>query len=56
MHHGLASRNPLNAGMLARGAKKGIKGVFEQPCGYLSIFGEGYQPDAYEVCAALGER
>jgi aconitate decarboxylase len=57
MHHGLASRNGLYAAMLARGGYTGIKQVFEVPYGgFLSVFGEGHDPDPSQIESELGER
>ena len=57
MHHGMASRNGLYAAMLARGGYTGIQQVFEQPYGgFLSVFGEGHDPDASQIASELGER
>ena len=43
--------------MLARGGYTGIHQVFEQPYGgFLSVFGEGHDPDASQVASELGER
>jgi 2-methylcitrate dehydratase PrpD len=57
MHHGFASRNGLYAAMLARGGYTGIKQVFEVPYGgFLSVFGEGHDPDASQIDSELGER
>jgi 2-methylcitrate dehydratase PrpD len=57
MHHGFSARNGLYAAMLAAGGYTGIKRVFERDYGgFLSVFGEGHQPDASNVIAGLGER
>ena len=57
MHHGFSARNGLYAAMLAAGGYTGIKRVFERDYGgFLSVFGEGHQPDASKVVAGLGER
>lgn len=57
MHHGLATRAGVSAAMLARGGYTGIKRVFERDYGgFLSVFGEGHDPDVSQVSAALGER
>jgi aconitate decarboxylase len=57
MHHGFSARNGLYAAMLAAGGYTGIKRVFERDYGgFLSVFGEGHQPDAGKVVAGLGER
>jgi 2-methylcitrate dehydratase PrpD len=43
--------------MLARGGYTGIKQVFEQPYGgFLSVFGEGHDPDPSQIDSELGER
>jgi aconitate decarboxylase len=57
MHHGFSARNGLYAAMLAAGGYTGIKRVFERDYGgFLSVFGEGHEPDAGKVVAGLGER
>lgn len=57
MHHGFASRAGLNAAFFAAGGYTGIKRVYERDYGgFLSTFGEGHDPDATQVCDALGER
>lgn len=57
MHHGLASRAGLSAAVLAKGGYTGIKRVFERDYGgFLSVFGEGYAPDASQIAAGLGSR
>jgi 2-methylcitrate dehydratase PrpD len=57
MHHGFAARNGLYAALLAAGGYTGIKRVFERPYGgFLSVFGEGHEPDAGKITEALGER
>lgn len=57
MHHGFAARNGLYSTMLARGGYTGIKRVFEREYGgFLSVFGEGHDPDASQVSADLGQR
>jgi len=57
MHHGLAARAGLYAAYLAAGGYTGIKRVFERDYGgFLSVFGEGHDPDASQVAAGLGER
>lgn len=56
MHHGFAARNGLYATMLARGGYTGIKRVFEREYGgFLSVFGEGHDPDASQIALNLGE-
>lgn len=57
MHHGFSARNGLYATMLARGGYTGIKRVFEREYGgFLSVFGEGHDPDASQIAADLGTR
>lgn len=57
MHHGFSARNGFYAAMLAKGGYTGIKRVFEREYGgFLSVFGEGHDPDASQVCDQLGER
>lgn len=57
MQHGMAARNGLYAGMLARAGYSGIEQVFEQPYGgWLATFGEGHDPDASQLTAELGAR
>ena len=57
MHHGFAARNGLYAACLAAGGYSGIKRVFEREYGgFLSVFGEGHDPDAGQITAGLGER
>ena len=47
MHHGLAARNGFYAAGLAAHGYTGIKRVFEREYGgFLSVFGEGHNPDA----------
>jgi 2-methylcitrate dehydratase PrpD len=56
MHHGLASRNGFYAAGLAAGGYTGIKRVFERDYGgFLSVFGEGHDPDAVLLTSGLGE-
>lgn len=56
MHHGFASRNGLYSAVLAEGGYTGIKRVFEREYGgFLSMFGEGHNPDASQVSKGLGE-
>ena len=56
MHHGFASRNGLYAAHLAAGGYTGIKRVFERDYGgYLSVFGEGHEPDASRITNGLGD-
>ncbi len=56
MHHGFASRAGLSAAYLAAGGFTGIKRVFERDYGgYLSVFGEGHDPDASQITAGLGQ-
>ncbi|MEI9984046.1 MAG: MmgE/PrpD family protein [Aliidongia sp.] len=57
MHHGFAARNGLYAAFLAAGGYTGIKRVFERGYGgFLSVFGEGHDPDAGQITDGLGER
>jgi 2-methylcitrate dehydratase PrpD len=57
MHHGLASRNGFYAAGLAAGGYTGIKRVFERDYGgFLSVFGEGHDPDAALLTGQLGKR
>lgn len=56
MHHGLAARNGFYAAGLAAAGYTGIKRVFEREYGgFLSVFGEGHDPDAALLTAGLGE-
>lgn len=55
MHHGLAARNGFYAAGLAAAGYTGIKRVFEREYGgYLSVFGEGHNPDASLLTTQLG--
>lgn len=57
MHHGLAARNGFYAAGLAAAGYTGIKRVFEREYGsFLSVFGEGRDPDAAALTADLGHR
>jgi 2-methylcitrate dehydratase PrpD len=57
MHHGLAARNGLYAAGLAAAGYTGIKRVFEREYGgFLSVFGEGHNPDASLLTGQLGDR
>jgi len=57
MHHGFSARNGLYSALLAAGGYTGIKRVFEREYGgFLSVFGEGHQPEAERIVAGLGER
>lgn len=57
MHHGFASRAGLTAAWFAADGYTGIKRVYERPYGgFLSVFGEGHDPDSSQVAGALGER
>jgi 2-methylcitrate dehydratase PrpD len=57
MHHGLAARNGFYAAGLAAAGYTGIKRVFEREYGgFLSVFGEGHDPDPQQLTAQLGER
>ncbi|MFD9615478.1 MmgE/PrpD family protein, partial [Streptomyces sp. NPDC059083] len=56
MQHGFAARNGYYAAGLAAAGYTGIKQVFDRPYGgYLSVFGEGHDPDPAQVIAGLGE-
>jgi 2-methylcitrate dehydratase PrpD len=57
MHHGLASRNGFYAAGLAAAGYTGIKRVFEREYGgFLSVFGEGHDPDGALLTGQLGSR
>src|SRR5882757_5392075 len=57
MHHGFAARNGFYAAGLAAANYTGIKRVFEREYGgFLSVFGEGHEPDASLLTDQLGER
>jgi 2-methylcitrate dehydratase PrpD len=57
MHHGFAARNGFYAAGLAAAGYTGIKRVFEREYGgFLSVFGEGHDPDASLLTDQLGER
>src|ERR1700761_1619192 len=57
MHHGLAARNGFYAAGLAAAGYTGIKRVFEREYGgFLSVFGEGHNPDASLLTGQLGRR
>jgi 2-methylcitrate dehydratase PrpD len=57
MHHGFAARNGFYAAGLAAANYTGIKRVFEREYGgFLSVFGEGHDPDASLLTEKLGER
>lgn len=57
MQHGFAARNGFYAAGLAAAGYTGIKQVFETEYGgFLSVFGEGHDPDASAVTAGLGVR
>jgi 2-methylcitrate dehydratase PrpD len=57
MHHGLAARNGFYAAGLAAAGYTGIKRVFEREYGgFLSVFGEGHDPDASQLTGQLGQR
>src|SRR6202166_372243 len=56
MQHGFASRNGLTAAALAAVGYVGIKRVFGREYGgWLSVYGEGHNPDASKIYANLGE-
>jgi 2-methylcitrate dehydratase PrpD len=57
MHHGFAARNGFYAAGLAAAGYTGIKQVFERPYGgFLSVFGEGHDPEPDQIARKLGER
>ena len=57
MQHGFAARNGLYAAALACRGYVGIKRVFERDYGgFLSVFGEGHDPDPDQIAAGLGTR
>ncbi len=57
MHHGFAARNGFYAAGLAAANYTGIKRVFEREYGgFLSVFGEGHNPDSSLLTEHLGER
>ena len=57
MHHGFAARNGFYAAGLAADGYTGIKRVFEREYGgFLSVFGEGHDPDASLLTGQLGQR
>jgi 2-methylcitrate dehydratase PrpD len=57
MHHGLAARNGFYAAGLAAAGYTGIKRVFEREYGgFLSVFGEGHNPDPSPLTGQLGQR
>ncbi|OBJ72638.1 MmgE/PrpD family protein [Mycobacterium colombiense] len=57
MHHGLAARNGFYAAGLAAAGYTGIKRVFEREYGgFLSVFGEGHDPDPTPLTGELGRR
>ena len=57
MHHGFAARNGFYAAGLAAADYTGIKRVFEREYGgFLSVFGEGHEPDASLLTGQLGQR
>jgi 2-methylcitrate dehydratase PrpD len=57
MHHGFAARNGFYAAGLAAADYTGIKRVFEREYGgFLSVFGEGHDPDPSLLTDQLGER
>jgi 2-methylcitrate dehydratase PrpD len=57
MQHGFAARNGLYAAALAAAGYVGIKRVFERGYGgFLSVFGEGHDPDPAQIAAGLGTR
>ncbi len=57
MHDGFAARNGFYAAGLAAAGYTGIKRVFEREYGgFLSVFGEGHDPDATLLTDQLGTR
>jgi len=57
MHHGFAARAGTTSALLAAGGYTGIKRVFERDYGgFLSMFGEGHNPDASQIAGDLGDR
>src|ERR1700759_5816740 len=57
MHHGLAARNGFYAAGRAAAGYTGIKRVFEREYGgFLSVFGEGHDPDAALLTDQLGQQ
>jgi 2-methylcitrate dehydratase PrpD len=57
MHHGFAARNGLYAALLARRGYTGIENVFDLRWGgFLSVFGEGHDPDVSQLTSELGEQ
>lgn len=57
MQHGFAARNGFYAAGLAAAGYTGIKRVFEREYGgFLSVFGEGHQPDPAPLTGQLGQR
>ena len=57
MQHGFAARNGFYAAGLAAAGYTGIKRVFEREYGgFLSVFGEGHDPDASLLTGQLGQR
>src|SRR4030081_2780184 len=57
MHHGFSARNGLYSALLAAGGYTGIKRVFEREYGgFLSVFGEGHDPDANRITKDLGDQ
>ncbi|MGB8407717.1 MAG: MmgE/PrpD family protein [Mycobacterium sp.] len=56
MQHGFAARNGFYAAGLAAAGYTGIKQVFEREYGgFLSVFGEGHDPDPAPLTAGLGQ-
>ncbi|MUL49220.1 MmgE/PrpD family protein [Mycobacterium sp. CBMA293] len=56
MQHGFAARNGFYAAGLAAAGYTGIKRVFEREYGgFLSVFGEGHQPDPAPLTGQLGQ-
>jgi 2-methylcitrate dehydratase PrpD len=56
MHHGFAARAGFYAAGLAAAGYTGIKRVFEREYGgFLSVYGEGHDPDPTQITRDLGE-
>lgn len=57
MQHGFAARNGFYSAALAATGYTGIDQVLERPYGgFLSVYGEGHNPDAGAVTRGLGEK
>lgn len=56
MQHGFAARNGFYSAALAQSGYTGIDQVLERPYGgFLSVYGEGHQPDAAAITRGLGD-